>query len=449
MAARFHGCPKNVRKLFEEIDDGQGRTPTASLAAGLKELGACGVPPLVLPEIDLQLLCGKFDFDSTGKIVLRDFAKAMTAGRLPSPRTRSKLVLARSPSPERPPRRRKKKAPANVESMPILAAAPAPAPAQAEKETLWGKALSRKATRHLVSQADLVASAVRAKKKETPEVNALYNQALELKRKSARAAALMIAALREKANSNNGQLTKLQFNEAMVDLGVLYSVDDNTDVLFDSVDMDHSGIISINELEEAVRHLVDPSMVSELENLLKEGASISTSIQSLRDKLASQASRVIDLFQKWDTNHDGNISRDEFLRAMPFLGLQHCLPVEVNALFTAFDPDGSGEISFRELHRMLRQVGSPRKKVVVEEPKMPPVDVDALRKETKLDVIKMNMKIEFQDIVMIRKMALKKKSKKNTMDLYQTLNDDDLFGQPDGIDILPQPPGLWKVVSDG
>ena len=59
------------------------------------------------------------------------------------------------------------------------------------------------------------------------------------------------------------------------------------------------------------------------------------------------------------------------------------------------------------------------------------------------------MKIEFQDIVMIRKMALKKKSKKNTMDLYQTLNDDDLFGQPDGIDILPQPPGLWKVVSDG
>ena len=223
---------------------------------------------------------------------------------------------------------------------------------------------------------------------------------LAQQRKSARAAALMIASLRDKATKTNGSINRVQFNESMVELGVLLSVDEDTGMLFDSLDSDGSGVLNIDELENAVAQLVDPDMVTELETLLREGASVSSSIQVLRDKLSSQAARVIDLFQKWDVNSDGQISQDEFMRAMPLLGLQHCLPIEITGLFNNFDPSGDGKISFRELHKMLRQdPKSPKKKKeeVVEE-KVELVDVMQLRKDMKMDVLKMNLKVEIKDL---------------------------------------------------
>ena len=113
------------------------------------------------------------------------------------------------------------------------------------------------------------------------------------------------------------------------------------------------------------------------------------------------------------------------------LGLQHCLPVELMPYLQHLTQTGAADL----LPRTAQDAPASglTAKSCGRRAQMPPVDVDAHTTETKLDIIKMNMKIEFQDIVMIRKMALK--SKENTMDLYQTLNDDDLFGQPDGIDI--------------
>ena len=63
--------------------------------------------------------------------------------------------------------------------------------------------------------------------------------------------------------------------------------------------------------------------------------------------------RVIDLFREWDEDASGSVSKKEFRKAMPMLGLD--VPAEdVDALFDSWDPDGSGSITFKELQKLLR-----------------------------------------------------------------------------------------------
>ena len=42
----------------------------------------------------------------------------------------------------------------------------------------------------------------------------------------------------------------------------------------------------------------------------------------LRDALTAQAVRVIDLFREWDEDGDGTVSKKEFRKALPALGLK-------------------------------------------------------------------------------------------------------------------------------
>jgi hypothetical protein len=74
----------------------------------------------------------------------------------------------------------------------------------------------------------------------------------------------------------------------------------------------------------------------------------------LREALQKHAVRVLDLFREWDANGDGQISKKEFQKAMPMLGMD--LPVKaVNDLFDQYDPDKSGVMEFAELQKMLRR----------------------------------------------------------------------------------------------
>eukprot|EP00966_Prymnesium_polylepis_P135405 3130038-Prymnesium_polylepis.1 len=75
--------------------------------------------------------------------------------------------------------------------------------------------------------------------------------------------------------------------------------------------------------------------------------------EQLRKALSQNAVRVIDLFREWDENGDGQVSKAEFRRAMPMLGLD-APKIAVDGLFDSFDPDGSGTIDMKELQRMLR-----------------------------------------------------------------------------------------------
>ena len=76
--------------------------------------------------------------------------------------------------------------------------------------------------------------------------------------------------------------------------------------------------------------------------------------QQLKDALRRNAVRVIDLFREWDEDGDGTVSKMEFRKAMPMLGLQ--VPrEEVDKLFDEWDPGGSGDIDMGELNKLLRQ----------------------------------------------------------------------------------------------
>ena len=76
--------------------------------------------------------------------------------------------------------------------------------------------------------------------------------------------------------------------------------------------------------------------------------------QELRDMLTAKAVRVIDLFKQWDEDGNGAVSKKEFRKAMPLLGLE--VPKkEIDALFDSWDPDGSGMIEYSELNKLLRR----------------------------------------------------------------------------------------------
>ena len=77
-------------------------------------------------------------------------------------------------------------------------------------------------------------------------------------------------------------------------------------------------------------------------------------VDQIRYALKKNAARVIDLFREWDENGDGNVSKQEFRRAMPMLGLD--VPDdEVDKLFDEFNQDGGNDIGLGEMQKLLRR----------------------------------------------------------------------------------------------
>ena len=71
----------------------------------------------------------------------------------------------------------------------------------------------------------------------------------------------------------------------------------------------------------------------------------------------SSAVRIIDLFREWDVDQSGDVTKKEFRKAMPMLGLKGVSKEEIDALFDSFDPDGSGSVEYKELNKLLRRGG--------------------------------------------------------------------------------------------
>ena len=129
-------------------------------------------------------------------------------------------------------------------------------------------------------------------------------------------------------------------------------------VAFDQIDTDRGGVISLSELKHWLgdRRVVTIGAAGELE-LVKFDVANPLAPQ-LREALQRNAMRVIDLFRAWDANGDGKISRPEFHRAMPLLGVE--LPAKViDDLFDDYDPDKSGWMEFVELKKMLKPMLKP------------------------------------------------------------------------------------------
>ena len=73
-------------------------------------------------------------------------------------------------------------------------------------------------------------------------------------------------------------------------------------------------------------------------------ASSEASLQEqLRDALAANGKRVVDIFRAFDRDSEGTISIDEFEEALTALGFT-APSHKIRRLFQLFDPDGSGSI---------------------------------------------------------------------------------------------------------
>ena len=73
----------------------------------------------------------------------------------------------------------------------------------------------------------------------------------------------------------------------------------------------------------------------------------------LASAIKKSAVRVIDLFQEWDLDRDGTISKKEFRRGLQSTSIS-ATPADIDALFAKWDSDGSGALDYNELNRALR-----------------------------------------------------------------------------------------------
>jgi len=167
----------------------------------------------------------------------------------------------------------------------------------------------------------------------------------------------------------NGEVDKAEFKRAVRSMGFGDLSDRVIDLVFLEFDEDRSGSVSCFEIDRRLKKYA--KLIPEQQYALRRtaggrrGAALAPSVkldrssgrpvsELLRDALAQNAVRVIDLFRDWDENGDGLISQKEFYQAMAPLGLDVSRD-EAMELFDQFDPDGSGTIEFKELNQMLRR----------------------------------------------------------------------------------------------
>ena len=71
--------------------------------------------------------------------------------------------------------------------------------------------------------------------------------------------------------------------------------------------------------------------------------------EELRTLLVKNSVRVIDLFRVWDEDNDGMVSKNEFWKAMPLLGIN--APHDaIDKMFDSLDLDRSGYIEYQASH---------------------------------------------------------------------------------------------------
>ena len=91
---------------------------------------------------------------------------------------------------------------------------------------------------------------------------------------------------------------------------------------------------------------------------------------SLRDALSRSSQRVMDLFKTWDEDGSGQVDKKEFRIAIKAMGFDFFAnDAEIDMVFTDFDTDKSGEISYKELNEALRKIKLPHKALRSNPPK--------------------------------------------------------------------------------
>jgi len=149
----------------------------------------------------------------------------------------------------------------------------------------------------------------------------------------------------------DGEVSRAEFHKAMPALGLEVPKAD-VDELFNAWDKDGGGSLAYKEMR---RILSGASSAPKKKMVLSGEGPLS---DQLAEALRANAGRVLDLFRSWDANGDGEVSRAEFHKAVPALGLD--VPkTDVDQLFNTWDKDGGGSLAYRELKKILSGAPSP------------------------------------------------------------------------------------------
>ena len=187
----------------------------------------------------------------------------------------------------------------------------------------------------------------------------------------------VIDIFREWDDDGDGVISRQEFRKALPVLGIGADRSD-ANALFDLLDDDKSGFIDYKELNSKLRS--GASLQTDEEKNAKarskskghekrtprEGGQGSVvkvlelrdsdnPVEALRKAMRKRMTRVIDVFRQWDEDGSGSISKKEFRRALPILGMLDCPKVVAEMLFDKLDEDKSGSIDYQELNQSLRQ----------------------------------------------------------------------------------------------
>ena len=103
---------------------------------------------------------------------------------------------------------------------------------------------------------------------------------------------------------------------------------------------------------------------------------VTSAAVQVREALCDSSSRAIDLFRKWDADDSGTITKREWRRALPMLGLE-ISAAQSDAAFDALDPSDDGAIDYAELGKLLRRGNEATLDAMLDEKMLPVAEAEA------------------------------------------------------------------------
>ena len=200
----------------------------------------------------------------------------------------------------------------------------------------------------------------------------------------------VINLFRQWDDDGNGQINAVEFRHALPALGIIVPRED-ADAFFAEFDEDDSGEISYEELHKQLRSGAEVELdaalqagaMGEIETASKNAIALRGGVlnrdiitmfgnetefsessevpvvEQLKRALGAPTvlARVVDIFRQWDEDGSGTVSKREFARALPMLGLRVARE-RADELFDLIDTDRSGSLEYGELHRKLRKTAN-------------------------------------------------------------------------------------------
>jgi len=186
----------------------------------------------------------------------------------------------------------------------------------------------------------------------TPAGAALTSEQEKLLKRLAKQKEKLVTFFEAWDTNGDGFISRSELYKAAPLVGVT-SDRATVDALFNTMDYEGAGRLPIDHLHKCLRWACKVSKGDS--NIIHIHFDESVPLhEQIRDALTAHAIRVIDLFREFDEDGNGEITQDEFAKALPMLGIP-VTRAQAHGIFENFDHDGSGGISFREFNKLLRR----------------------------------------------------------------------------------------------